>query len=207
MLDRRGNGKIRAMLDGIDWIMNQKERLGIQLVNISVGTTGRSQGEQSELVHAVEALWDAGLTVCTAAGNEGGRTGLITAPGICRKAITVGAYDDLFMMDEKGYKYEHYSGKGPTETCICKPEIVALGTGIISTNAKRKLTDPAYTVKSGTSMSTPIVTGALALLIEKFPGITNKNVKLRLRESAIDAKLPFNHQGWGRVSIVKLLGE
>ncbi len=195
------------MLDGIEWILKQKERLGIRIVNISVGTTGKHQGEQSELVQAVNALWDAGLTVCTAAGNEGGNGRCITSPGISRKAVTVGSCDDLFMIDESGRRYEHYSGKGPTEACICKPEIVAPGTGIISTNIKRKASDSFYTVKSGTSMSTPIVTGALALLAEKFPEMTNTNMKLRLRESAVNLNLPANHQGWGRISIGRLMAD
>jgi len=207
VLDRRGNGKMPAMLDGIDWIMKNRDELGIRLVNISVGTTIKGQEEQSELVRAVNELWDAGLVVCAAAGNEGRRPMYITSPGISRKVITVGAYDDLMMMDESGRKYEHYSGKGPTKACICKPEIVASGTGIISTNARKKLSDAAYSVKSGTSMSTPIVTGALALLLEKFPEMTNTNVKLRLRESAVDVKLPLNHQGWGRINMKMLLAE
>lgn len=208
VLDRKGNGKMNAMLEGIQWIMEQKEKLGIQLANISLGTTMIRHGEQSELVKAVNALWDAGITVCTAAGNEGGNgKGQITSPGISRKVITVGSYDDFLMVDGSGKKYEHYSGKGPTFSCICKPEIVAAGTDIISTNTRMKKSDPAYVVKSGTSMSTPVVTGALALLIEKFPRITNTNIKLRLRECAVDVMLPQNHQGWGRLSISRLIGE
>ncbi len=205
VLDRKGNGKLTAMLDGIEWILNQRKRLGIHLVNISVGTTGRQQGEHSELVKAVNRLWDAGLVVCAAAGNEGSTGMHITSPGVSRKTITVGSYDDIFMVDDNGRRYEHYSGKGPTAACICKPEIVAPGTSIISTNVRRKAGDFPYTVKSGTSMSTPIVTGALALLAEKFPEMTNTNMKLRLRECAVDMKLPPNHQGWGRINIKRLL--
>lgn len=207
VLDRRGSGKITAMLEGINWILAHKDMLGIRLVNISAGMIQKQQGEQSELVYAVNALWDAGLVVCVAAGNEGGSSTCITSPGISRKAITVGSYDDLFMVDENGKRHEHYSGKGPTDACICKPEIVACGTGILSVNAKKRPSDADYTVKSGTSMSTPIVTGAIALLLEKFPKMTNTNVKLRLRECAIDVKLPMNHQGWGRISIRSLLEE
>ena len=67
--------------------------------------------------------------------------------------------------------------------------------------------DMPYTMKSGTSMSTPIVSGAIALLLEKYPELSNKEVKLRLKRTAKDLLLPQNHQGWGQISIVNLLKE
>lgn len=207
VLDGRGRGKLSYMLDGISWILRYREKFSIRVVNISVGTVQKDPKETSRLIEAVDALWDAGLVVCVAAGNEGGKGESITSPGICRKAITVGSCDDHLMIDEKGRYFEHYSGKGPTRECICKPEIVAPGTNIISTNVMKKRTDYPYTVKSGTSMSTPIVSGAAALLLERYPDMTNANVKLRLRETAINLGLPLNHQGWGRLSIAGLLGK
>lgn len=205
VLDQRGNGKLARMLEGIRWILKMQKELSIRIVNISAGTAEKQPGEQSELVQAVNSLWDAGLVVCTAAGNEGNTGAKITSPGICRKAITVGSCDDYLMIDESGRRFEHYSGKGPTQSCICKPEVVAPGTNIISTNAMKGKNDYPYAVKSGTSMSTPIVSGAAALLLEKYPDMTNANVKLRMRERAVDMHLPPNHQGWGRLSIPALL--
>ena len=60
-------------------------------------------------------------------------------------------------------------------------------------------------MKSGTSMSTPIMAGALALLLEKEPEMTNKDVKLLLRERTVDLGLPHIQQGWGCLDIEKLL--
>ena len=94
-----------------------------------------------------------------------------------------------------------YSGRGPTCACICKPEIIAPGAGIISCSNE----DGKYQAKSGTSMSTPIVSGAIALLLERYPDMTNKDVKLRLRERAVDLGLPMNQQGWGRLDVGELL--
>ena len=56
-------------------------------------------------------------------------------------------------------------------------------------------------------MATPIVSGAIALLLEKYPDMDNRNVKLRLRERAVDTGLAANHQGWGRISIPALLAD
>lgn len=54
-------------------------------------------------------------------------------------------------------------------------------------------------------MSTPLVAGGIALLLEKYPGMSNKDVKLRLRERAVDMGLPQNQQGWGLLDVGKLV--
>lgn len=204
VLDGKGRGKLSSMLEGVRWIKNNYQRLGVRIVNISVGSV-RRQRENSRLAQEVEALWDAGLTVCTAAGNEGSGQRNITSPGICRKVITVGSCDDNEMIDEDGVHHNHYSGRGPTGECICKPEIVALGTNILSTNAMNRASDRPYTIKSGTSMSTPMVSGAIALLMERYPEIDNKNVKLKLWKSARKLELERSHQGWGMLDVGRLL--
>ena len=100
-----------------------------------------------------------------------------------------------------GSRMSDYSGRGPTGSCICKPDIVAPGASIISCSNHRG----KYTCKSGTSMATPLVSGALALLLEKKPGMSNRDVKLLLRERAVDMGLPRNQQGWGILDIGELL--
>lgn len=62
-------------------------------------------------------------------------------------------------------------------------------------------------MKSGTSMATPVAAGAIALLLEKYPDLSNRDVKLRLKERAIDLKLPKNQQGWGFLDVERLLQE
>ncbi len=230
VLDENGNGKLSHMLQGIQWILKHQTQYGIRIVNISAGakiragrrTDGKKGArravlregfrkgeedirEEKLLMDAVDRLWDAGLVVCIAAGNEGGDVSTITTPGINRRAITVGSCDGEAMRDVRGSVLPQYSGRGPTETCICKPEIVAPGTNIIAANAMRSANDKPYTVKSGTSMSTPIVSGAIALLLEAHPELENWEVKLRLRQTARDLGMETNHQGWGALCIEALL--
>ena len=100
-----------------------------------------------------------------------------------------------------GNRMIDYSGRGPTNACILKPDIVAPGSNIVSC-ANRS---GSYTRKSGTSMSTPLVSGAVALLLEKYPEMTNLDVKLRLRERAVDLRLPRNQQGWGLLDVERLV--
>lgn len=202
VLDRRGNGYASDVLGGLSWIRENKERYGIRIVNISVGAyTKKDMNENSALVRGVNAAWDDGLVVVVAAGNNGPGRKTITTPGISRKVITVGCSDDHKEVNVMGNKMVDYSGRGPTDACICKPDLVAPGSNVIScTNEPGK-----YTFKSGTSMSTPLVSGAIALLLERYPDMSNLDVKLALRDQCIDLGLPRNQQGWGGLDVCRLL--
>ena len=204
VLDHRGNGFASDVLAGLRWIRENRERYGIRIVNISVGSLSRrNMTENSVLVRGVNGAWDDGLVVVVAAGNHGPGRMTVTTPGISRKVITVGCSDDHKEVDVMGSRMVDYSGRGPTMACICKPDIVAPGSGIVScSNEPGK-----YFSKSGTSMSTPLVSGAIALLLEKYPQMTNRDVKLRLRERAVDMGLPRNHQGWGRLDVERLVAD
>lgn len=202
VLDRNGEGSSKTVVEGIKWVIEHAEEYGIRIINLSFGTTPEStQGEDSVLVKAVEEAWDCGITVVSAAGNNGPGRGTVTVPGISRKIITVGSLDDRIYTDERGRKYANYSGRGPTKSCIVKPEIVTAGSGIVSCSNKRD----GYTVKSGTSMAAPIVTAAIALLLQKKPYLTPAMVKIRLHDTAVPIRLPKEQQGWGMLDVKALL--
>ena len=201
VLDKRGGGYVSDVLAGLHTIMQQRERYNIRIINVSVGSfSGRSMNENSALVRGVEEAWDSGFTVVVAAGNMGPKSGTITTPGISRKVITVGCSDDHQEVNVMGNRMSDYSGRGPTRACICKPDIVAPGAAIKSCSP-----GGGYAVKSGTSMATPYVSGAIALLLEQHPEMSNRDVKLFLRERAVDLGLPRNQQGWGLLDIPSLL--
>ena len=202
VLDRRGNGYASDVLSGLRWIRENRDLYNIRFVNISVGSFSRRYiVENSALVRGVNEAWDSGLIVVVAAGNMGPQTGTITTPGISRKVITVGCSDDHKEVNVMGSRMVDYSGRGPTGSCICKPDIVAPGASVTSCSNHHG----EYTCKSGTSMATPFVSGALALLLEKHPEMSNRDVKLLLRERAVDIGLPRNQQGWGMLEVGELL--
>jgi serine protease AprX len=62
-----------------------------------------------------------------------------------------------------------------------------------------------YTIKSGTSMATPVVAGAIALLLGAYPELSNRDVKLKLRNSAVDLGQKWDKQGWGLLNVRRLL--
>ena len=195
VLDRYGTGSQDDVLRALRWIREYRQQYRIRVVNISVGTTCNSKRNHARLLESVEQLWDEGVVVVTAAGNQGPRPGSITAPGSSKKVITVGSSNLL-----EGRSA--ISGRGPTAECVCKPDIVAPGNKIMSCVPGKPY---SYGVKSGTSMSTPLVTGAIACALEKNPALTNTDIKTMLMNSADDMGLPQNLQGWGKFNRRKFL--
>lgn len=217
VLNQRGEGNTENVLAGIQWLLENYRRYNIRIVNISVGSSrGKHFDEASPLVTGVNKLWSAGLVVLTAAGNHGPEPYSIGAPGNSRKIITVGASD--VMQTGNG---RDYSGRGPTENCIKKPDIVAPGSNIISCqplsyssaypliygNAMSSAISPekAYQRRSGTSMSTPVVSGCIALLLQQRPYMTNREVKIHLKKTALDLGYCHSRQGWGLIRLDRLL--
>ncbi len=199
ILDNYGNAQVNTFLNGLNWVRNNYKAYNIRIVNISIGTnTGSGHIDTQLLIHAVEDLWEEGLVVCVSAGNNGPTPSSITAPGSSCKVITVGASDD-YLSDQSAHRL--YSGRGPTSCFHVKPEIVAPGSHIISYNQYQK----GYSAKTGTSMSTALVSGAIALLLEQEPDLTNHEVKYRLQLCARRLNLPHFQQGWGLLDIQRLL--
>lgn len=195
VLDDTGNGSVGQSMQAFRWILENRERFNIRVVNISMGMEPKQNEEGARyILGAVELLWDMGIVVVAAAGNLGPAAGSITIPGLHKKVITVGSYDHI------------KSGQGSVSENIWKPDLVAPGSRIFSCNAKWKSgKEPLYVAKNGTSMSTPIVTGAIAQLLSKYPNMPNHEVKRRLISSCDNLNLPRIRQGSGLINVDKLL--
>lgn len=191
VLDRYGNGSSDIFIRAIQWLLKHQQTYNIRICNISIGgNTPELRKEQNPLNFWVERLWAAGVIVCCSAGNNGPRPDSITAPGNCRKVITVGSYDG-----------KHFSSAGPLLPYITKPELVAPGYRILGTKP-----GGGYSVKNGTSMSVPFISGACALLLQNKPHLTNDQVKIRLMEASHTVPwLPYNMQGAGILNLEQLL--
>lgn len=209
VLDEKGDGSTESMLRGLDWILRIREQCRIRILNISVGIgTLEEAGKEQQLKEMIERVWDSGVLVICAAGNKGPEPGSISAVGGINKAVTVGCHDGSYEPDSPG-RCEAYSGRGAEGAVFRKPDLVAPGTDIVSCNVHyyrfRGKFRNAYVAKSGTSMATPIVSGAAALAMEKFPRMTNEECKQKLQYTATDLHLPWNQQGWGMVNVGRLL--
>lgn len=188
ILDRQGDGSSKHALQALDWLIENHKKYGIRILNFSMGYMPNANVKlQAALMDKLEELWDAGVVVVTAAGNNGPTENSVTVPGISRKVITVGASE------------EEYGGRGPTSCCIVKPEILAPGTDILSLSIEQR----KYARKSGTSMAAPVVCGALALAFEKNPLLTPVELKILLYDSV--RRIPEKSYVWGVLDVDNLM--
>ena len=202
VLDANGNGETNRVLKSFDWIIKNKDVYQIKILNISVGMLATAgETEKRALLTGVEALWDYGIMVVAAAGNNGPEENSVTIPGISRKILTVGCSDDENLVRIGKKRKKGYSGVGPTDCCVVKPEVLAPGTEIISCS-----TQNSYIPKSGTSMAAPVVSGVLALAYQKYPEFMPWEMKLRIYESAFPRGEQLQKKCWGMIHGDNLLG-
>lgn len=204
VLDSTGSGSISTIIAGVDWVVQNKDKYGIKVINLSLGSSQSSDGTDS-LSQAVNNAWAAGLVVCVAAGNSGPNTYTVGSPAAASKVITVGAVDSTDTIAS-------FSSRGPTADGRLKPEVVAPGVDIIAPRASGTSMgtpiDNYYTKASGTSMATPHVAGVAALILQAHPTWTPDKIKTALIETA-DIVAPTEiadiAYGAGRVNVYKAI--
>lgn len=173
---------------------------GAKVANLSLGGAGTPDDPGSE---AVDNATAAGMLSVVAAGNTGAYQS-IGSPGTARTALTVGATD-------KTWNIAYFSSRGYVvdgDAYLMKPEIVAPGLDIRSTvPTSGAHGDPSrYKYLSGTSMATPHVAGAVALLLQWKPAQTPAQLKERLMNSARSVTGDVFTVGAGGIDVVKAFG-
>ncbi|MBX3169589.1 MAG: S8 family peptidase [Candidatus Eremiobacteraeota bacterium] len=127
-----GSGRNSDIIKGIEWCIENKDELGIRVINMSLGGPSSKDWENDPINQAVKAAHDAGLVVLAAAGNEGPGRKTVGSPGNSPDAITVGAADDKDTPDPSDDTMAEFSSRGPTKDGRPKPDIVAPGEHIFA---------------------------------------------------------------------------
>lgn len=213
-LDKKGSGHTSDILAGLQWVADHYEKYNIRVLSLSLGTEAKRISGIDAMVRAVEALWDKGITVVAAAGNSGPASGTITSPGVSSKIITVGAADDRRTVDISDDVIAEFSSRGPVSSRI-KPDVVAPGVNVVSVKSdteyqsgqRIRASANLYTTMSGTSVATPIVSGAVALLLEKYPSWTPNEIKEALMDNAISIDGDPNSEGKGIINLEAIFAD
>lgn len=203
-LDEYGGGSTSDIIAAISYVVETKDKYNTKIINISLGTPANNSCDKDPLCKAVDMAVKAGLIVIAAAGNSGPKEGTILSPGISRNVITVGAVDDKRTIDPSDDTIAPFSSRGPTIEGLMKPDIVAPGVNIKSlSNTKLD----SYASLSGTSMATPLVSGSVALLLNKHGNLSPQEIRDRVTTSCIDLKESKENQGAGMLNLKMLFGD
>lgn len=218
VLDDSGSGTTADVIAGAQWVLANKDRLGIKVANFSLHASNVTHFYNDPLNRAVEKLWQAGVTVVAAAGNYGtGDTpsGVRYAPGSDPFVITVGAADIGRSLSTKDDGTAPWSAWGYTPDGFGKPELCAPGRYMIgaipmsSTLAVQRADKlvknrPGYIELSGTSFSAPVVAGIAAQLMARNPSWGPDQVKGALMRSTKPVpQAPGTSCGVGQVNADK----
>jgi serine protease AprX len=211
VLDDKGAGYTSDVLEAIDYAVEHRARLGIHVINLSLGHPILEPAATDPLVQAVERATKAGIVVVAAAGNLGRDRatdvvayGGITSPGNAPSAITVGGTATQDSADRDDDAIGRYSSRGPSVLDnFVKPDLVAPGDGMIATtssssslfmNYPGSRRDNVYLRLSGTSMASGVVSGAVALVLEANRKAMQQNGyygHARLTPNAVKAILQY----------------
>ncbi|GBD34306.1 Thermostable alkaline protease [bacterium HR35] len=190
VLGANGSGYLSDVIEGLDWVVQQKQNQGEDwVINMSLGTSADIQSFHD----AILRVYNAGITMVAAAGNTGGA---VTYPAAYPEVIAVSATD-------QNNQLASWSSRGP------EVDLAAPGVSIYSTYKGQ-----TYATLSGTSMAAPHVTGVAALVLDRktcdfnLDGVcTPSEVQQKLEGSAIDLGSPGkdNLYGSGLVNAVNAL--
>lgn len=171
VLDKTGQGTYEGIIQGLQWVLTNKDKYHIRVVNLSLQTNVQSPYWADPLNQAVTRAWAEGLVVVTVAGNSGPNPMTITAPGNNPYAITVGAFTDNFTPSNWSDDYiTPFSGAGPTLDGFVKPDLIAPGAHMVSTmspnsyiatNHEANWISGDYFSMAGTSQAAAVVSGTL----------------------------------------------
>jgi serine protease AprX len=191
---------VSTLIAGMQWVLSHRAAYNIRVVNLSAGGPATTTYRDDPLAAAAEVLVFAGITVVVSAGNEGPHERTITSPGTDPYVITVGGIDDGGTATTVDDALAPWSSRGLTAIDgLAKPDVVAPGRKVVSLRSPGSTLDlelpdrlvagldplvPAYFRLSGTSMAAPVVTGVVALVLERSPTLTPAQVKDRLKGTA-----------------------
>lgn len=175
VLDETGNGSVLQVCLGIRYAADN----GARVINMSLGDKGKQYLEQEAINYAVSK----GAVVVVSAGNDNNDSEN-KSPASLDNVIAVAAAAQI--EDSFGVIRATYSNYGD---CV---DITAPGTGITSTiPSESDSPESNFGVKNGTSMATPHISAAVAMLLRAHPEYTAPEVELRLKQAAVIKVEPY----------------
>ena len=207
-----GETDLARVLGALDWIYRNHDAPGynIRVVNLSLGVAAEDY-RSDVLAWAVERLWNEGIVVVAAAGNNGTGTRMLDMPADDPFVIAAGASDTLGTADPRDDRVADFSSRGNRWR---SPDLVAPGTSVVSLRVPGSTldnefagarVDGRYFRGSGTSQAAAVTSGLVARLLSAKPWLNPDQVKAVLTQSAVDLPDARIADGFGRIDLRRAL--
>jgi serine protease AprX len=190
-----GGVDVSQVVAAIDWVVANRQRHGIRVINLSYGTPSTQPYRLDPLAHAVESAWHAGVVVVVAAGNDGE-----SGP----RPLTMPAADPYVIAGRVLRPPRQHRSRRLAGRCLDqrgtearRPDVLAPGKSVVSLRVPGSWVDQQHPEGlvpgdragrffrgTGTSQSAAVVSGAVALLLQADPTLTPDQVKGLLRSTA-----------------------
>jgi len=208
-----GSTDAARVVAGIDWVVRHAHEggLDIRVLNLSLGTRPDVPPELDPVAAAAENAWRHGIVVVAAAGNDG-HAGLAD-PADATDVVAVGAADARGTATAADDAVAPYSSEATTPSQR-HPDLVAPGSHLLGLRVPGSLLDRSHPDGrvgdrffrgSGTSEAAALVSGATALVLQRYPQLSPAEVKAFLARGAVRLDAPAAAQGAGELRLPRLL--
>lgn len=186
VLNYQGKGDVENLIKGLNWVISNQTRYNIRIVNVSMGYIAKRN--TSRLKRVIRRANKKGMLVVAASGNKNDETGVLE-PANCNGVISVGSLRKMGTL----YKKSIYSKCWTNYQGEKKPDIYALGENVktldcnvyFKGNGENENDVVGYCYMSGTSVSTAIVSGIIARIINNHPHWPADKVKNKMLSNSI----------------------
>ena len=209
-----GTADVSQVIAAIDWVAQHAHDpgLNIRVLNLSYGTDGKQDYHLDPLAYAAQAAWRKGILVVVAGGNDGTSKVDLANPALDGNLLAVGAEDPMGTLDLADDTVPAFANRGTSTRHV---DLVAPGVHILGLRVPNGLVDQTYPSArvgtrffrgSGTSQSTAVVSGAAALLFQRYPNLSPQQAKMILGYGAsFLAKGTTINAGAGIVNVTKAM--
>jgi serine protease AprX len=211
-----GGTDVSQVIAAIDWVVQHRSDngLNIRIINLSYATNAQQDAAVDPLAYAAEQAWKKGFVVVAAGGNYGFQSHMNNAPALGdpafdRYIFAIGSSDSMgtqSLEDDTVPTFSPWPKRGATRSV----DLVAQGVHLQSLRVANSFIDAyhpegligsRYFRGSGTSQSAAILSGAAALILEKYPAATPDQVKKLLEDTADPIKAKSQQIGAGELQL------
>jgi serine protease AprX len=204
-----GSADVSQVIAAINWVTQHATDKGynIRVLNLSFGTDSIQPYKIDPLAYAAEMAWRKGVVVVAAGGNDGNTAATLSDPANDPYLLAVGADDPNGTLDPADDTVPDFASHGTGSRHV---DLVAPGVHVLGLRDPNSAVDQAYPSAevgtrffrgSGTSQAAAVTSGAVALLLQRYPSFTPDQVKRQLMNTATAFSTSSTFRGNGLINV------